>query len=397
MSFSVDLWNGLNIIKSHFSSTFNKMNAINNILLSYASYQKSYSKGLESIYNSNKDLIKDDYLLDKNISLLINSIKLEGEYHREHYKFIKHNVSSSLKEIYEREKSSANNEFNEGQQTNDAFQKIKNNIINKQKIYNNSYKDFFSFMSSFDENQLNIILESDSCKFHTSVNSDISNIKICSSSKNVNAELLSYNNIENKINEIINESDKNSNNNTNANINNNNCSINIDKQLIAKKQKLFDKIYESKKEYTNSLEEANDFLITYKNKLEKVLNSLEGKYSLLIRGMHCALSSLLNQKVALLNKDYALYKSYIDNNLNYINDGNEVNEFIIKNATKEFPVIKFEFIPYKLESKNIIYQRINQFLKERLEIVASNEISRSKSRKKTDVNTLMILLMPQAK
>ena len=56
MSFSVDLWNGLNLLKSHFSSTFNKMNAINNILLSYASYQKSYSKGLESIYNSNKDL-----------------------------------------------------------------------------------------------------------------------------------------------------------------------------------------------------------------------------------------------------------------------------------------------------------------------------------------------------
>jgi hypothetical protein len=375
MSFRVDLWNGLNIIKSHFSSTFNKMNAINNILLSYASYQKSYSKGLESIYNSNKDLIKEDYLLDKNISLLINYIKLEGEYHREHYKFIKHNVSSSLKELYEREKSSASNEFNEGQQINDTFQKIKNNIINKQKIYNNSYKDFFSFMSSFDENQLNIILESDeSCKFHTSANSDTSNVKKNSSSKNVNAELLSYNNIENKINEI------------NEINNNNNCSNNIDKQLIAKKQKLFDKIYESKKEYITSLDEANDFLNIHKDKLEKVLNSLEGKYYSLIRGMHCALSTLVNHKISLLNKDYTLYKPYIDNNLNYINDENEVNEFIIKNATKEFPVSKFEFIPYKLESKNITNQKIFQFLKEKLEIEESHEIGRTKSRKKTDIN-----------
>jgi hypothetical protein len=375
MSFRVDLWNGLNIIKSHFSSTFNKMNAINNILLSYASYQKSYSKGLESIYNSNKDLIKEDYLLDKNISLLINYIKLEGEYHREHYKFIKHNVSSSLKELYEREKSSASNEFNEGQQNNDTFQKIKNNIINKQKIYNNSYKDFFSFMSSFDENQLNIILESDeSCKFHTSANSDTSNVKKNSSSKNVNAELLSYNNIENKINEI------------NEINNNNNCSNNIDKQLIAKKQKLFDKIYESKKEYITSLDEANDFLNIHKDKLEKVLNSLEGKYYSLIRGMHCALSTLVNHKISLLNKDYTLYKPYIDNNLNYINDENEVNEFIIKNATKEFPVSKFEFIPYKLESKNITNQKIFQFLKEKLEIEESHEIGRTKSRKKTDIN-----------
>ena len=330
-------------------------------------------------------MIKEDSLLDKNISLLTNNIKLEGEYHREHYKYIKHNVASSLKEIYEREKSSASNEFNEGQQINDTFQKIKNNIINKQKNYNNSYKDFFSYMSSFDENQINIILESDSCKFHTSVNSDISNIKISSSSKNVNDELLSYNNIENKINEIVNEPINNL-NNDNIISNNNNCSINIDKQLLAKKQKLFDKICWSKKEYTTSLEEANDFLITYKNKLEKILNSLEGKYCSLIRGIHWALSTLVNHKVGLLNKDYTLYKSYIDNNLNYINDENEVNEFIVKNATKEFPMNKFEFIPYKLESKNNIYQKINQFLKDRLEIVASNEISRSKSRKKTDAN-----------
>jgi hypothetical protein len=193
-------------------------------------------------------------------------------------------------------------------------------------------------------------------------------------SKNVNTEILSYNNIENKINEI------------NEINNNNNCSNNIDKQLIAKKQKLFDKIYESKKEYITSLDEANDFLNIHKDKLEKVLNSLEGKYYSLIRGMHCALSTLVNHKISLLNKDYTLYKPYIDNNLNYINDENEVNEFIIKNATKEFPVSKFEFIPYKLESKNITNQKIFQFLKEKLEIEESHEIGRTKSRKKTDIN-----------
>ncbi len=111
----------------------------------------------------------------------------------------------------------------------------------------------------------------ESCKFHNSVSSDISNIKISSSSKNVNAQLLSYNNIEYKINEFINESNKNS------NTNNNNCPINKDKQLIAKKQKLFDKIYESKKEYETSLDEANEFLITYKNKLEKNIKFIKRK------------------------------------------------------------------------------------------------------------------------
>ena len=99
--------------------------------------------------------------------------------------------------------------------------------------------------------------------------------------------LLSYNNIEYKINEIINEPNKNSNTNNNNNSNvNNNCPINIDKQLIAKKQKLFDKIYESKKEYETSLDKANEFLITYKNKLEKILNSLEVKYYSLINTLY---------------------------------------------------------------------------------------------------------------
>ena len=90
-----------------------------------------------------------------------------------------------------------------------------------------------------------------------------------------------------------------------------------------------------------------------------------------------------NDKFCIL---FTLYKSYIDNNLNYINDETEVNEFIIKNATKEFPMIKFELFPYKLESKNITNQKIFQFLKEKLEIEESHEIGRTKSRKKTDIN-----------
>ena len=111
---------------------------------------------------------------------------------------------------------------------------------------------------------------------------------------------------------------------------------------------------------------------------------LEGKYHSLIRGMHWSLSTLVNHKVSFFNEDYTLYMSYIDNNLNYINDENEVNKFIIKNATKEFPVNKF--IPYKFENKTILHQRINLILKEKLEIVESKEISRSKSRKKTNIN-----------
>jgi len=93
MSFRVDLWNGFNIIKNQFSSTINKISNLYNVLLSYAGCEKVYSKSLESLYKDNKDLFKDeDYLLDKNLIMLINNFKSESEFHREHYKYVKHNI-----------------------------------------------------------------------------------------------------------------------------------------------------------------------------------------------------------------------------------------------------------------------------------------------------------------
>ena len=369
MSFCVDLWNGLNTIKSHFTLTFNKISSISNILFFYTSYLKTYYKNLDGLYNQYKDLIKDDYSLDKSISMFIEDIKKESDIQREHYKFIKHNVLVSLKDMYDKEKSSSSNDFNEGQQNIDNFQKIKNNLINKQKNYNNSLKDFFSFMSTFNEKELNIILEKEN-KFHSSISSDISNN---------NVDLATFNNTENKINEIINDTEPNSNQN---NINN---LINIDKQLITKKQKLFDKIYESKKEYISAIEEANNFLNIYKTKAEKIFNLLETNYISIIRGIHWTLSTFVNHKLILYDKLNSLYKNYSDNSISKVNDENEVYEFIIRNATKEFPINKIEFVPYKLENKSPLFLKINQFLNKRLELEKAKDSTRNKSRKKTEI------------
>ena len=87
MSFRVDLWNGLSIIKNQFNITLNKISCLSNILFSYASCQKAHSKTLESLYKDtkDKDIFKSDYLLDRSISELINNFKSESEYYREYY------------------------------------------------------------------------------------------------------------------------------------------------------------------------------------------------------------------------------------------------------------------------------------------------------------------------
>ena len=161
MSFRVDLWNGLHIIKNQFYSIIDKISNLYNLLVSYANYQKDFSKNLESLYKLYKDKFKDDYLLDKTLSVLIDNIKSESELHKRSYIFINEEIIVSLKENTEKEKSIFNNLLNEGMQLPENFIKIKNNVINKQKNYNDSLKDFYDFINNFDESKIKSILEDD--------------------------------------------------------------------------------------------------------------------------------------------------------------------------------------------------------------------------------------------
>ena len=356
MSFRVDLWNGLNAIKTQFTSTFNKMSNICDILLYYANYQKAYSKNLESLYKDKKDSIKDDYLIDKIIFELINNFKLESEYHREHYKFIKKKIIVSIKEIIEKGKVSFNNIFNEGIQIQENFSKIKMNLINKQKAYNNSLKDFYNFISNFDENEMKYILENEN-KPNDNLNSNTDN--------NINRNIaLSQSEI--KISNTITIDNK------------------LNKQQIAKKEKLVDKISETKNEYNTAINESNEYLKVYRNGFENVLQSLEEKYKLLIETLHSSLISTMEQRIELLNKLSLLYNNFLENNVKKIKIKNEIIEFIIRNVTKEFPINKFEFTSIKFDNKKINLD-INKYVKDNIESEGAMGQRRGKSRKKTEV------------
>ena len=358
MSFRVDLWNGLNVIKTQFTSTFNKMSNLCDILLYYANYQKSYSKNLESLYKDNKDLIKDDYLLDKGILELINNFKLESEYHKVHYKYIKKKIIVSIKEIIEKEKISFNSIFNEGIQIQENFSKIKNNLINKQKAYNISLKDFYNFISNLDENEMKYILE----------NENLSNDNLSSNRDNDINRITAMSQSEIKINNIISIDNK------------------INKQQLSKKKKLIDKISEYKNEYTTALNESNEYLKSYRTTFENVLQSLEEKYKLLIDTLHSSLISTMDQRMQLINKLSLLYTNFLENNVKKILIKKEIIEFIIRNVTKEFPINKFEFISNKFEDKKLNLD-INKYINDNIGNEASMypEQRRGKSRKKTEV------------
>jgi hypothetical protein len=289
---------------------------------------------------------------------------LESEYHRQHYKNIKHNVAMSLKEMTDKEKSESNNLFNEGALIQDKLAKIKNNLINKQKIYNNNLKEFYSFVSNFNASELISVLEME--------NKASSSKKVGASvvvSNDLNLNRFSTMEPENNINKLIN------------NINS------INKQHILKRQKLGEKIYESKNEYTSLLNEANGSINLYKTRLENVLQSLEEKYQFLLSNIRSTLTTTVDNRLNLLNKVSLLNNTYLEENLKNINVKNEILEYIQKNATKEFPIYKFEFITNKFDNKNPNIDIINKYLNENLEAEMNIEIGlkRDRSRKKTDI------------
>jgi len=361
MSFRVDLWNGFNIIKNQFSSTINKISNLYNVLLSYAGCEKVYSKSLESLYKDNKDLFKDeDYLLDKNLIMLINNFKSESEFHREHYKYVKHNILVSLKEIVDKEKSLINNLFNEGIQNQENFIKTKNNIISKQKNYNSALKDFYDFLSNFKEYELNILLENDNVhSYSINITDKTNNIKIA----NTMNDLSDIN-----LNTTFSDDPK------------------MNKQ-INKREKLIEKIRQSKDDYTSLINESNEYLESYKNKNENILQTLEEKYQSLISNIYSTLITTVDNRIDLINKINLLYNSYLEKNLKNITVKNETMEFIIKNATKDFPLNKFEFISNKFENNKLSSIDINSYLKEKFENEESinRDAKRSRSRKNTEV------------
>ena len=361
MSFRVDLWNGFDIIKNQFSSTINKISNLYNVLLSYIGCEKVYSKSLESLYKDNKDLFKDeDYLLDKNLIMLINNFKSESEFHKEHYKYVKHNILVSLKEITEKEKSLLNNLFNEGMQNQENFIKTKNNLITKQKNYNSALKNFYDFLSNFNEYELNILLENDIVhSYSINISDKMDNIKIANTMKD-----LSYINLNTTFSEDIKMNKK-----------------------VNKREKLIEKIRQSREEYTSLLNESNEFLESYKNKNENILQTLEGKYQSLISNIYSTLITTVDNRIDLINKINLLYSSYLEKNLKNITVKKEIMEFIIKNATKDFPLNKFEFISNNFENNNKLSSiHINSYLKEKLknEENFNRDSKRPKSQKKTE-------------
>lgn len=285
MSFSIDLWNGFDLLKNKYNSTYNKVQILYNILNSFINMEKDYSKNLDILYKDNKGQIKEEFLLEKSFIQLIENIKEQSEYHKKHIDFVYKYLVIPLKEIIDQQKL-VFQLFTENTKNLEIFEKSKNILILKEEKYHNSCNELTNFFIANDSKMLN-------------------------------------------------------------------NSLSNDKSLFNKRQKLVDKINDNKKEYISMLYEANIDLDQYNTKTNQILNDLENKYESILDLLKWSLINYANNKIVLYDKTNNLYKTSLKNYFSNINCNEEMMNFIKRNLTKQFPVFKFEFIPYKVNSINI--------------------------------------------
>ena len=285
MSFSIDLWNGIDKIKDKFVFTYNKIQILNNVFNTFINLEKEYSKNLDILYKDNKDHIKDEFLLEKSFIQLLENIKEESDYHKKHIDFLSKYLMGPLKEILDNQKKIFQF-FNEIAKNADNLEKSKNNLISKEEKYHNSCQDLTNYFISNDSNF---------------INSSFSN----------------------------------------------------NKSFLNKRQKYIDKINENKKEYLSMLYETNIELSQYTIKANEIMNELESKYESYLDILKWSLINYANNKIVLYDKVNNLYKTILQKYFTNIDCYQEIINFIKKNITKEFPIAKYEFIPYKINNINI--------------------------------------------
>ena len=154
MSFSIDLWNGIDKIKDKFIFTYNKIQILNNVFNTFINLEKEYSKNLDTLYKDSKDHIKEEFLLEKSFIQLLENIKEESDFHKKHIDFISKYLVNPLKEILDNQKSIFQF-FNENVKNAESLEKSKNFLISKEEKYHNSCQDLTNYFISNDSNFIN--------------------------------------------------------------------------------------------------------------------------------------------------------------------------------------------------------------------------------------------------
>ena len=118
MSFSVDLWNGTEVIKKQVYSVLKKIKTISKVISSYLAIEANYHKSLENLYKENKESINSENILDKSYLQILDIFEYENQNRKIFCSFVNQIVMEPLNEYLRQpnillNKCFSDNTFNE--------------------------------------------------------------------------------------------------------------------------------------------------------------------------------------------------------------------------------------------------------------------------------------------
>ena len=290
MSFSVDLWNGFDIIKTQIFSVRKKMKVISKAISSYLAIDATYNKNLENLYKEFKEINNSEYMMDKSYIKILDIFEYENQNRKIISSYMNTLIMEPLNEYLRQPNILLNKCFSDNIYNEESFKRSLNLLKEKQINY---WKDC---------KELSVLLA------------------------------------QNEMDEMNNTTGK------------------IAKTRLSRINEKFLKLNASKQEYIDTINESNKEREKYNKKTEEILNTLEQIYTTMLSKLKEALTNFASQRNEFLQKIYNKEKMEYETIHVKVDPKKELFQFVSNNATKEFPMIKFEFCPLK-------YSILNQNIK----------------------------------
>ena len=290
MSFSVDLWNGFDIIKTQIFSVRKKMKVISKAISSYLAIDATYNKNLENLYKEFKEINNSEYMMDKSYIKILDIFEYENQNRKIISSYMNTLIMEPLNEYLRQPNILLNKCFSDNIYNEESFKRSLNLLKEKQTNY---WKDC---------KELSVLLA------------------------------------QNEMDEMNNTTGK------------------LTKARLSRINEKFLKLNASKQEYIDRINESNKEREKYNKKTEEILNTLEQIYTTMLSKLKEALTNFASQRNEFLQKIYNKEKMEYETIHVKVDPKKELFQFVSNNATKEFPMIKFEFCPLK-------YSVLNQNIK----------------------------------
>ena len=150
MSFSIDLWNGSNIIKNKYNNLRQKYRSFNNFLIKYNTVESQHCKNLDYLYNEFKEQNKKNSYFESARINIIENINYESE--------LKKNFIENVNEIIKKINlflQELKNRANETSDLTENFVKELEKLNSKKEIFYLQCKEMSSLISQYElENNL---------------------------------------------------------------------------------------------------------------------------------------------------------------------------------------------------------------------------------------------------